>query len=177
MSHFEGLYCQPPNSKYTMFPTRTLGHWFRGKSLRSGDLSLPRQVPRWAVPEPSRGSFSGSPEVWVCSKYGNTELQIKELWTLLKNITNVAASESHFHNYDYVLDDQCSDKARSPPCPLQNQNNPGFRNFTPGCTDVSQSGGEAPWEMEIHIQLFLSTNMSKFKIEISVHNKPPTSKL
>jgi len=40
MSHFEGLYCQSPNSKYTMFPTRI---WDTGSE--SGEMSLPRWVP------------------------------------------------------------------------------------------------------------------------------------
>lgn len=102
------------------------------------------------------------------------ELQIKELCALLKNIKNVAASDSHFRSYNYVLDNQYSDKDRSLSRPPPNQSNPGFGNFTAGYTDVSQSSGEAPWEMQVHTQLFLSTNISKFKIKISVHKKPHT---
>lgn len=75
------------------------------------------------------------------------ELQIKELCALLKNIQNVAASDSHFRSYNYVLDNQYSDKDRSLSRPPPNQSDPGFGNFTAGCTDVSQSSGEAPWEM------------------------------
>lgn len=32
-----------------------------------------------------------------------------------------------------------------------------------------------PWDMQIHIQLFISTSMSKFQIKTSTHNKPPNS--
>lgn len=60
---------------------------------------------------------------------------------------------------------------------LLHQSNPGFESFMPGCTDLSHSGEEASWEMKIHIQLFLSTNMNKSKIKISTHSNFPTSKL
>lgn len=86
-------------------------------------------------------------------------------------------SDSHLCSYNRVLDNRYSDKARSLSSPPPNQSSPRFGNFPAGYMDVSQSGGEAPWEMQIQIQLFLSTNMSRFKIKISVHNKPPTTKV
>lgn len=44
--------------------------------------------------------------------------------------------------------------------------------WTHGYEPVWQRG---PWDMQIHIQLFISTSMSKFQIKISTHNKPPNS--
>lgn len=46
--------------------------------------------------------------------------------------------------------------------------------WTHGYKPVQQRG---PWDMQIHVQLFISTSMSKFKIKISTHNKPSNSKL